>query len=172
MSWSEPRARRVVLGGLACLLLPACSIRPLYGGPQGEELSRELAAVSIEPAEARLGQVLRNDLLEELNPAGLEVPALYGLTVSLDRAQNALAIQLDDVATRYDLSLAATFELTEKGSGRVLYRSAVRRVASYNVVSEPYATLVAERDAERRAARELSRQIRTQLSLYFARRPQ
>jgi LPS-assembly lipoprotein len=159
------------MSGLFCLLLPACNFRPLYGGAEGEEVSRELAAVSIETAEARLAQLLRNDLLEALNPAGLEVPARYELTLQLDRARNALAIQLDDVVTRYDLSLAATFELTEKGSGNVLYRSAVRRVASYNVDREPYATLIAERDAERRAARELSRQIRTQLALYFAKRP-
>jgi LPS-assembly lipoprotein len=171
MSWSEPGSRRALLGGLGCLLLPACTIRPLYGGPEGADLSRELAAVAVEPADARLSQLLRNDLIEALNPAGLDVPARYDLKVELDRARNALAIQLDDVVTRYDLSLAGTFELTEKGTGSTLYRSAVRRVASYNVDREPFATLVAERDAERRASRELSRQIRTQLALYFARRP-
>jgi hypothetical protein len=69
------------------------------------------------------------------------------------------------VATRYDLSLAATFELKRKADGKTVYRSAVRRVSSYNVRDEPFATLVAERDAERRAAREVGRQIRTQLAL-------
>jgi DNA polymerase III subunit delta len=48
-----------------------------------------------------------------------------------------------------------------------LYRSAVRRVASYNVIGEPFATLIAEQDAERRAAVEVSREIRTLLTIFF-----
>ena len=47
------------------------------------------------------------------------------------------------------------------------YRSALRRVASYNVVTDPFATLMAEQDAELRAATELSRGIRTLLTLHF-----
>ena len=39
---------------------------------------------------------------------------------------------------------------------------------SYNVRGDPFATLIAEQDAERRAAREVARQIRTMLQLYFA----
>ena len=50
----------------------------------------------------------------------------------------------------------------------MLYDSATRRVVSYNVRTDPFATLIAEQDAERRASREVARQIRTILSLYFA----
>ncbi len=42
---------------------------------------------------------------------------------------------------------------------------------SYNIRSDPFATLITEQDAERRAAREVARQIRTILSLYFANPP-
>src|SRR3712207_2344416 len=168
MSWSEPLPRRLLLLGAACLPLAGCNLRPLHAGPRSAELNRDLAAIEVDPADSALDQTMRNFLIEELNPAGVQVPPAYRLTVNLQRARNALAIQLDDVATRYDLSLAATFELKAKADGRTLYRSAVRRVVSYNVRREPFATLVAEQDAERRAAREVSRQIRTQLSLYFA----
>lgn len=168
MSWSEPGSRRLLLLAALGLPLAGCNLRPLHAGPQGAELNADLAAIEVEPADSRLGQTMRNFLIDQLNPAGVQVPAAYALGFSLQRARNALAIQLDDVATRYDLSLAATFELKSKADGRTLYRSAVRRVVSYNVRSEPFATLVAEQDAERRAAREVSRQIRTQLSLYFA----
>ena len=161
-------SRRLFLLGTGCLLLAGCNLRPLHAGPEGAELNRDLAAIEVERLDGRLGQIVRNYLINELNPAGLAVPAIYDLDLRLDRAQNSLAIQLDDVATRYDLSLAATFELKSKADGQTLYRSAIRRVVGYNVRSEPFATLVAEQDAERRAARELSRQIRTQLSLYFA----
>jgi LPS-assembly lipoprotein len=163
--------RRCFLLAAATLPLAACNLRPLHGGPAGAELNRELASVEVVRLDGRLGQTLRNYLIDELNPAGVGTPPVYTLEVALDRAQNALAIQLDDVATRYDLSLAATFELKRKADGKTVYRSAVRRVSSYNVRDEPFATLVAERDAERRAAREVGRQIRTQLSLYLAKAP-
>jgi LPS-assembly lipoprotein len=170
MSWSEPvLRRRAVLVALAWAApIGGCNLRPLHGGARGAELNRELAAVEVEPPRDRLAQTLRNFLIDELNPAGLATTPSYTLTFSLERARNALAIQLDDVATRYDLSLAAVFELKAKADGRTLYRSAVRRVVGYNVRREPFATLVAEQDAERRAAREVGRQIRTQLSLYLA----
>jgi LPS-assembly lipoprotein len=168
MSWSEPFPRRRLLLLAAALPLAGCNLRPLHVGARGAALNRDLAAVEVDPADRRLDQTMRNFLIEELNPAGVQLPPEYRLTVVLQRAKNALAIQLDDVATRFDLSLAATFELKAKADSRVLYRSAIRRVVSYNVRSEPFATLVAEQDAERRAAREVSRQIRTQLALYFA----
>lgn len=162
------RRRRLLVAGLLLLPLAACNLRPLHGGPAGAALNRDLAAVEVERLDGRLGQTLRNYLIDELNPAGVGTPAVYRLEIQLDRAQNALAIQLDDVATRYDLSLAARFELKRKSDGKTAYRSAVRRLSSYNVRDEPFATLVAEQDAERRAAREIARQIRTQLSLHLA----
>ena len=86
----------------------------------------------------------------------------------LRQESNTLAIQLDNTATRVNLALGAAFTLTRRSDGAVLYDSAVRRVVSYNIRSDPFATLITEQDAERRAAREVARQIRTILSLYFA----
>ena len=73
------------------------------------------------------------------------------------RQSNALAIQLDNTATRVNLILGASFTLTRTSDGAVLYNSAIRRVVSYNIRSDPFATLIAEQDAERRAAREVAR---------------
>jgi hypothetical protein len=80
-------------------------------------------------------------------------------------------VQLNSDITRYDLILAAFYELRDKADDKILYRSAARRVSSYNVRQAPFATLTSEQNAEDRAARELSTYIRTQLALFFASKP-
>ena len=56
-------------------------------------------------------------------------------------------------------------------TARSLYQSAARRVASFNQRQAPFATQIAQQDAEDRAARELSNFIRAQLALYFVDHP-
>jgi LPS-assembly lipoprotein len=168
---SEPRLARRRFGKAALAVLPllaGCNLRPIYGRAAQEGVRPELAAIEIVELGGRRGQYFRNYLIDELNPGGLMVPAAYTLEVRLRQEQTALAIQLDNTATRYNLVLGADFALKRRVDAQVIYSSASRRVVSYNVRSNPFGTLVAEQDAERRASREVARQIRTMLSLYFA----
>jgi len=173
--WSSERTRRRYLlergAGLALVAgLAGCGFRPLHGGDAGGRVNPALAAIEVETPENRLGQTVRNQLLDALNPAGLDRRKDYRLVVRLERTTKALAIQLDDRTTRFDLTLAAFFRLYGRGEDKPRYRSAVRSVASFNVIREPFATHIAEQDAERRAAREVSRQMRSLLALHFAER--
>jgi LPS-assembly lipoprotein len=133
-----------------------------------EGVRGELQAISITGLDDRLGQLVRNALLDELNPTGAEVPSRYILDVDLDRSAQSLAIQTNDVITRFNLRLTARFQLLDSKSGEVLYNSRVQRIASYNVSLQPYATLAAEIDAERRVAREVGDNIGTLLAVHFA----
>ena len=164
-------SRRLVVLGLGLgAALGACGFRPLL--KQGEadaDVQRQLAAVEVPVLTGRVGYLLRESLLEQLNPAGAEVPTRYLLTIALRRRNSALGIQLDSTITRYNLTLLARFRLVDEATRQVLYQAVVRRVASYNALREPYAELAAEMDAERRAAREIGTDIWTQLAVYFAR---
>jgi LPS-assembly lipoprotein len=169
MSSSEPPRRRTLLGlALGSLALAGCNLRPLHGGSEGEAIDRELASIEVQATQDRIGQQLKNFLLDELNPRGSSELGRYELSVRTQRSRAALIVQLNSDITRYDLILAAFFELRDKADQKVLYRSAARRVASFNVRRAPFATLASEQDAEDRAARELSIYIRSQLALYFA----
>ena len=97
------------------------------------------------------------------------MPSRYILDVDLRRSARALGIQLDNTITRFNLTLTANFQLLDSESGELLYQSRVQRIASYNVSSQPYATLAAEVDAERRIAREVGDNITTLLAVHFAR---
>ncbi len=166
MSSSDPRSRRLVL--VAVLALAGCHLRPIYSAPETNKVLPDLAAIEVDDLSGRRGQFLHDYLIDEFNPQGVSVAPAYGLAVQLTRQSSSLAIQLDNTATRVNLIMGASFTLTRKSDGAVLYNSAIRRVVSYNVRSDPFSTLIAEQDADRRAVRELARQIRTVLSLYFS----
>jgi LPS-assembly lipoprotein len=170
MSSSEAplTTRRALLLG-ACLTLGACNLRPMLHATGDQGVRSELEAISITGLDGRLGQLVRNALLDELNPTGAEVPSRYILEVDLQRSSQALGIQLDNVITRFNLTLTASFQLLDSTSGETVYQSQVQRIASYNVSLAPYATLAAEIDAERRIAREVGDNIGTQLAVHFAR---
>ena len=174
MSWSDALGRRHLLRLVLAAPLTAlagCGLRPLHAGSDGEAIDSELAAIAVTAPEDRLGQFLKNDLLDNLNPRGAVVDASYDLSIRLQRTRNALIIQLNDDITRYDMVVVAFYELRRRSDGRVVYRSATRRSASYNQRRAPFATLVSQQNAEDRAAREISDFIRTQLALYFSRKP-
>lgn len=158
----------LVLAALVAALLGGCGLQPIYAAPYRAVVQPELAAIEVGSQPGSRGAYFRNYLLDELNPDGITTPPEYDLEVRLRQQDNALAIQLDNSATRYNLILGADFALRRRSDGEVLYQSATRRVVSYNVRGDPFASLIAEQDAERRAAREVARQIRTMLSLYFA----
>lgn len=164
--------RRTLLLALGASL-GACNFRPLYlaEGPADAAVQEELAAIEIRGLGGRLGYLVRTALLDELNPASAEVPPRYVLDVDLRARSQELGIQLDNTITRYNLLLTAAFRLQAKDRPDVLYASRVQRVASYNVSREPYADLSAAREAERRAAQEVARGIRTLLAVHLARTP-
>lgn len=166
--------RRFFLTGAVTLVAPgllgACGFRPLLARDEGETIQSELAAIRVTGLSGRLGQHLEIALDENLNPTSSDVPSRYELAINLANTNSALAIQLDNTITRYNLTLTAVFELKDWSDNGLLYRSTVQRVASYNVRRAPFATLTAQKDAERRAAGEIADDIRTLLALHFQRK--
>ncbi len=166
--------RRSFLSGGAALsvagLLGACGFRPLLYRADGDTIRSELAAINVTGLGGRLGQHLEIALEDNLNPTSSRVPSRYDLAINLTNTNSALAIQLDNTITRYNLTLTASFDLKERTDDLSIYQSTVQRVASYNVRRAPFATLTAQKDAERRAAEEIADDIRTLLALHFQRK--
>lgn len=167
------KRRMVVFGSCALAAtasLNACGFRPLLAQADGESVRNQLAAVRIAGPGGRLGQQLTTALEDNLDPTSIGEPIRYELAIKLRNTNSALALQLDNTITRYNVTLTAQFDLKNRENQELLYRSQVRRVASYNVRRAPFATLTAKQDAERRAAKEIADDIRTLLALHFQRR--
>ena len=157
MSWSEAAPARCS-PLLLLLALGGCNLRPIYGGAGRAGGRRRTSPRSRSTQlDGRRGQVPAQLPARRAQPAGRRRSRPPTSSTSCcARQSNALAIQLDNTATRYNLIARRHLQPDAHApTARCSTDSAVRRVVSYNIRSDPFATLIAEQDAERRAAREV-----------------
>ena len=161
--------RTLLLVGLLATL-GACGFRPLYGGAENSAINQQLALIQISTIEDRIGQQLHNLLLDRFNSGGRPQKPLYTLSVLITVNTSEIGIKFSEEATRARLTLRVDYILTDNGSGKVLTEGGVRSVNSYNISDSEFARLAAEEDAKKRAAREVTDEIKIHLSFYFSQR--
>lgn len=163
----------VVLAGL----VGACGFRPLYGQLDQAGLAAEqhLALVDIGLIQDRIGQQLRNDLLNGINPSGEPDRPIYHLSVSIAEAITNLGVKKSSVVTRGNLSVSATYSLTRlQGDGAVtstLTNGIAKSISSYDIPQAQFAAQIARKDARARAIKEIADDIKTRLAVYFRQNP-
>jgi len=162
---SAARALIVILATLP--LLGACGFQPLYGTDGGtRNLPADLARIQIAPISDRLGQQVRNTLLDQLNPAGEPGAPDYRLEVKLDLNRQGVGYRKDESITRVNLRLVANYVL-RNSADKVVLSGAGHSIASFDVVQKDFSTLTAERDGEERMASDVANQIVMQLAAHF-----
>jgi len=155
-------------------LLAGCGFQPLHGSHKGsaghaDNIISDMALVEVAPIADRVGQMVRNQLLDLLHPGATADRPLFRLTVILTEGLEGLAIEQDDSATRYNLLLAAHFRLSNSRDGVELLKGTTRAIAAYNVVRSDYANLISERDARKRTALSVAGKIQRLIAVYFSR---
>ena len=154
------------LAALALFLpLSACGFQPMYG----PGLSPQLASIYVEPVSERDGYELRNTLIDLLGSNGRLAGKRYRLTITLRESNQGVALRNDSAITRYNDTLAVNFTLTDI-NGKTLTDGSQTGLTAYNVTSSPYATMVAQQDADKRAALDIAERIRLDLAAYFRQR--
>jgi len=166
--------RGLIRSGIGVLLaaaLGACGFQPLYGEhADGGRTDAELAQIQVmEMALGRTGHDVYNALIDRLSPNGEPSEPDYQLSIDLRETREGVAIERDASITRYNYLLTARYRLIDTRSGNVIHEGQSRSIASYNVVDSQFATLTARRDAEERAATELSEDIKLRLAIFFDR---
>ena len=155
----------------ACLVLAACGFEPFYGTRlDGSSTSRELASVAVVQQSTRLGQLIRNELLSTIAPAGQQEAQAYVLELLPQAAEEVVIRDFDTGVLRSSFRVEAAFRLTEPGSDGELYAGRSFAQASYDRTGTPFADMRARIAAEERAAREVGADIATRLAAYFASR--
>ncbi|MBT3358004.1 MAG: hypothetical protein HN403_00070 [Rhodospirillales bacterium] len=153
-------------------MVAACGFQPLYVGGKSGPIATELGSIKIDRIADRMGQQLRNELLDKLTPYGQQASAKYGLKVTVSEGRSGLAVKKSEIATRANLQVNATFFLTDRASARRLFSGTSRSVASFNILSSSFSSLITEKDARDRAIREVASDIQSRLSAYFQLSPE
>jgi LPS-assembly lipoprotein len=166
---SSPSARRAIHAAqalLVCATLAGCGFHPLYGGAGQAQTDSALAAVQVEPIPERIGQLVANSLRDSFNPTGVSVAPLYSLKVIVYASHSDLVIRIDGTASRELYVAGASFLLTSTAGGKTFHGTA-RSNNSYDIGENEYSVVVANDDAQTRAAHDIAQQISQQVSLYM-----
>jgi LPS-assembly lipoprotein len=151
------------------LLVGGCSYRPLYGtGESGVPVVTSLSSIAIPEAKDRLGQLVRNELLSSIRPAGQAGDDVYVLIIdSKLRKSNAIESSMPGL-TRQSAIVNVSYSLRERTGGREVTSGRTFSRVSFDVIREPIADMQAENNAVERAAIEAGADIRTRLAAFFA----
>jgi LPS-assembly lipoprotein len=160
---------------LACAIamsavLGGCGFHPLYAesGPSGGG-HQIFQSIYVEPIDGEVaGYEMRNSLIDLLHGVNRPEEAEYRLTISIRQLIQSIAIENDASITRYNYSLYANYELTDRKTGKSIVKGSENTLSPYDVVASPYATEVAERNAQKTGARDIASRIQVELAVHFA----
>jgi LPS-assembly lipoprotein len=154
------------------LLLSACGFRPLYGSGDSTSpgVAQDLASVAIAEPTNRLDQLIRNDLLSTMRPAGTGVPDRYRLEIQSVSTRDKLIEDSSNSrrSQRLTVRVTASFALKDLNGGKTIYQGRTFSNVSYDDVNQSFADLQARTNAMERGAHEVAIDIRTRLAAHFA----
>ncbi len=155
--------------------LAGCGFTPLYAKagvtqalsameihvPRGEAASGQSPAVN------RIGFLMGEDLEDALAVDRSQRP-LYRLDITVEEHNFPRGLTVNDVNTRNETHVTVRYALTDLSDGRKLKAGIEPVEVSYPASTEPYAGIVAQQDAQARAASTAADWIRVDLAAYFA----
>jgi LPS-assembly lipoprotein len=162
---------------LPVLLLPlllgavsGCGFEPLYGDQRGGSVMGPLAEVEIAPIQERVGQEIRNRLIDRMRSPSRAPAVKYRLLVSTNSNRADYGVAKETAPTFSSVSLVARYSLLDASSGVLLTNNAAIAIVNFSSTTSPFSTIVGDDDARRRAAEQVADTIVNQLAVYFQNR--
>jgi LPS-assembly lipoprotein len=168
------RAIGRILASMTLLaLLAGCGFHPIKAEQSSGDspVVDKLAAIKIDLINNRIGQELRNNLLDRMNPRGEPTAPAYQLTIKLHETVFDVGVSRENIASQSDLNMSGTFTL-KAASGETLMQQDFGAINSYAIDPNAYATLVSHQDAEVRLLHEIADEIALKISVYLRREAQ
>lgn len=152
---------------LLVFLLGGCGFAPLYTEKASVSHITTLSKITVEPSSSRIVQIVRNRLIEKMNPKG---EAEYELSLNASPRIANLAIERDSRVTRVNYRLTLNYRLVDIKTQKLIADGTTVASASYNKVASEFANKAAEQNAGRRTAQTVADQLILQLSVALAQR--
>jgi LPS-assembly lipoprotein len=164
------RLPALVLAVALSTVLGGCGFHPLYANYGAERGGQQVFhSIYVEPIDGEVaGYEMRNSLIDLLHGASNPELAEYRLSITIRQIAQGIAIENDASITRYNYSLEADYNLTDRKTGKTIKAGIESTIAPYDVVASPYATEIAERNAQKSGAHDLASRIQVELAVYFA----
>ena len=174
MSSSEPRRTVRALRSLAILgilsLLAGCGFKPVYGidsAGKSPAAAQQFAAIEIPIMPNRLGQQMRNLLIDSLHPSGAAGDYRYKLSVGITEAVVNLGLQQNSTSTRGQVRLTVKYVLIDNNNGKVVLKETLRTSIGYNILINQFSSVLSQDDAETQGLQQIADDMTLHLALYF-----
>ena len=170
--------RNIVALTALVVFISGCGFEPLYVEKKSDNewyydnefdtgIKEEMAQVKVELIQDRIGQLIRNDLLDKLTPKGAPKSPKYYLKVTdIKKTEIDQALRNDITATRKKVIYDVTYILRNKEHEQILSGSSVAYLG-YDILRDPYSTTFAQKKNEKNAAKIIANDISLRLGAYF-----
>ena len=158
--------------------ISGCGFEPLYVEKKSDSewyydnefdtgIREEMASVKVELIQDRIGQLIRNDLLDKLTPKGTpKSPKYYLKVTSIDKQEIDQALRNDITATRKKVIYKVNYVLNDNNHQQLLSGNSVAYLG-YDILRDPYSTTFAQKKNEKNAAKIIANDISLRLGAYF-----
>jgi len=171
---SSCKARNLLMLGLLATLgllpLAGCGFKPVYGehsAGKSPAAAQQFAAVEIPPMENRLGQQMRNLLIDSLHPGGADTDYRFKLQVGITEAVVNLGLQQNSTSTRGQVRLTVKYALTDNSNGKVVLKETLRTSTGYNILTNQFSSVLSQDDAEAQGLQQIADDMTLHLAMYF-----
>lgn len=172
--WAQRRTWLGVCLAASLAALVGCGdtgFRPLYApGASGATAGDRLKEVDFAIIPGRVGQRIRNDLIFESTGGGGKGSApQYRFEVVLQENVSSTLVDIQGKVAGSVYSVTASFRLIDAKEKKVVFQGTSLARAPYDRFESAYSNVRAREDAENRAARTISEDLKTRLAAYLSR---
>lgn len=170
--------KRFLLFAFLGIFLAGCGFEPLYvqktstkdkwyfDGKFDNYITDQMTQIKIIATGERLGHLMKNNLLDLLTPQGApEKPKYYLYVTPVMANEYDQALRHDITATRKRIDYKVDYYMTE--NSKEIMRGNTVSYVSYDILDNPYSTVMARKKVEIDAAKIMANDIALRLGAFF-----
>lgn len=173
------KPKKILFALLLCCGIAACGFEPLYVEKSGDgdmwyyndefdaDIINKMAQIKVETVTDRIGQLIKNELIDIFNPYGTPKGAQYFLKLQPVKEKVTQQALRDDItATREKIKYTVKYTLWSRKKGHLVSGDAWIYL-SYDLLDNPYSTTMDKKKVEKDGAKILANDIALRIGAYF-----